>query len=179
MCLTLLLSGSLAYKANAESILFQDKLPPTITATKFTELTINKNDKNIFEHTFSGQDIPVKDLFGKIVEKITWDNKNKVAIIESNGKSLVLGQSGQYVAKNNQLVLPRGWSYLKDGRTFIHLPYLAYVFNRYGNYTQNSEEIKWQKNLEFLNIEYIDTNDSSPKDQTVHSFINIKNIKSK
>jgi len=79
-----------------------------------------------------------------------------------------------YAASEHQVVLPSEWVRLLNGRVMIHFPYLAYIFDRYAKHKDGSEAAIWKERLRFLGISYIDTNDSSSKDNIIHSFISFQ-----
>ncbi|OWA37085.1 hypothetical protein B9G55_03150 [Saccharibacillus sp. O16] len=160
----------------AESpVLFQEQAQGFFVPGELkTEIGFAYGKKSLGKITVFGQDVSVRDFFEKFTEGVSWDQKNKVAIVKNKGKQLIIPFSGKVTAQANQVVLPDGWAYLKDGKAFLKYPYFAYVFDRYGEYKPGSEEVQWKQRLGFLNIEDIDTINSSPKDKMVHSFIKIK-----
>lgn len=139
-----------------------------------TEIGFGYGEKDLGTITIPGQDVGVRTFFEKFTEGVSWDQKNKVAIVKNKGKKLIIPFSGKATAQANQVVLPDGWAYLKNGKAFLKYPFFAYVFDRYGDYKPGSEEKQWQQRLGFLNIEYIDTINSTPKDDFVHSGVRIK-----
>lgn len=134
-------------------------------------LTIRYKLKTEPEVLFKGIHVPVRALFAKIDADINWDNTSKVAAIKKNGKRLVITQSKNYALSEDEVLWPREWAILEDGMTKISLPYLAYIFDRYVKHSEGSEASKWKETLSFLGIEYMDNNNSSPKDKTLHSFV--------
>ncbi|QHW29906.1 hypothetical protein GZH47_03025 [Paenibacillus rhizovicinus] len=170
-----LIYGTLAVHAFASSaILFENKIPPISTDTKFTEISIAMSGKNAQKLIVKGHDVGIRALFEKFSDQVVWDNKAKFVAIKNNGKELVIPFSENFKPNSNQITLPDGWAYFKDGRTYLRFPYFAYLFDRYAEFKSGSEEDLWKQKLSFLNIDYIDTNDSTPKDQTIHSSLLIK-----
>ncbi|GEM_PF-3108350 len=139
-----------------------------------TEIGFGDGKKDLGMITIPGQDVGVRAFFEKFTEGVSWDQKTKVAIVKNKGKKLVIPFSGKVAAQPNQVVLPEGWAYLKNGKAFLKYPFFAYLFDRYEHYERGSEEEQWQFRLGFLNIQYIDTINSTPKDNLVHSGVRIK-----
>jgi len=138
--------------------------------TEFIGITIQNNGITKPEFLTKGQYIPVRELF--LPSSIRWDHERKAAIIENDGKQLVISMNDNFIATEDQILWPRGWAILKDGKTMVKFPYLAFIFDRYAKHGDSSEAALWKKKLSFLGISYIDNNDSSAKDKTLHSFIN-------
>lgn len=158
--------------ASRVPVLFQDKI--LLVDDVKTEISIALGNKSLSKIVITGQDVGVKEFFKSFTDEVTWDNKSKKVIVKNKGKELIIPFAGKVTAKNNQVIFPKGWSYLKNGRTYLKFSYLAYIFDRYGDFETGSEEYQWKEKLSFLNIEYIDTNNSSPKDHMIHSFVMIK-----
>ncbi|MUG45215.1 stalk domain-containing protein [Paenibacillus woosongensis] len=169
--LTLVFSSIQAY-ASSSPVLFQDKI--LVVDNVKTEISLALGDKISSEIVVTGQDVGVRDFFKLFTDEVAWDNQNKEVIVKNKGKQLVISLSGKVTTQDNQIILPDGWAYLEDGKAYLKFPYLAYLFDRYGEFESDSEEYQWKEMLSFLNIEYIDTNNSSPKDRMVHSFVMIK-----
>lgn len=115
--------------------------------------------------------VPVRALFAKVDADISWGHTSKVATIKKNGKRLVITQNKNYALSEDEVLWPREWAIVEDGMTKISFPYLAYIFDRYAKHSEGSEASKWKETLSFLGIEYMDNNDSSAKDKTLHSFV--------
>jgi len=133
-------------------------------------LTIRYDEQTQPEWAFTGIHVPVRELFGGATE-ITWDNNTKTSYIKRNGVQLVVSQDTKYKLTKNQVAWPKEWTSFDKGKMYIKFPYLAYIFDRYADFSAGSEESEWKERLEFLGIEYIDNNDSTAKDNTVHSFV--------
>lgn len=119
-----------------------------------------------------GPYIPVREIFPS--STINWDHEAKVATVENDGKQLVITCNENFMASDDQIVWPSEWAVLQDGRMTVLFPYLAFIFDRHADHKDNSEAASWKEKLSFLGISYIDNNDSSAKDQTLHSFINFE-----
>lgn len=139
-----------------------------------TQIEFGYGKKDLSAITIPGQDVGVRTFFEKFTEGVSWDPKNKVAIVKNKGKKLIIPFAGKVAAQANQVVLPDGWAYLKNGKAFLKYPFFAYVFDRYGEYKSGSEETQWQQRLGFLNIQYIDTIGYSSKDNIFHTGVTIK-----
>ncbi|SDS51731.1 Copper amine oxidase N-terminal domain-containing protein [Paenibacillaceae bacterium GAS479] len=160
----------------AKSILFQDKIL-TVTKVK-TEIYISKGERISPKLIVPGQDISVRAFFGKFTDEVSWNSTEKVAIVKKNGKELVIPMVSNLAISKNQVAMPEGWTYFKNGTAYLKFPYLAYVFDRYAEYESDSEEFQWKEKLSFLDIQYIDTNNSAPKDKMIHSSVVIKELAS-
>lgn len=134
-------------------------------------ITLRYNGNTQKEFFVEGPYVSARTLFEHTTDQITWEHNSKVAVIEKNGKQLVIAQDKEYKPSANQIVLPSSWSTLVNGRTMIKFPYLAYIFDRYLEHDDHSEAALWKEKLDFLEISYIDNNDSTAKDGTIHSFI--------
>jgi len=160
-------------QAHAAPILFKDKISLS-RGTKTTELNIGTSDKLLVTIKAPGHDVGVRAFFETFTDEVSWDNKAKIASIKNNGKELVIPVSGNYTPKENEVVLPDGWAYFKDGKIYLKFPYFAYVFDRYAEFDSSSEEYQWKEKLAFLGIEYVDSNDSTAKDGIIHTSVHIK-----
>ncbi|MNJ36862.1 hypothetical protein D3C77_316670 [compost metagenome] len=156
----------------AELIPFQERIVSIYpTNNEATEVIVRQGTKEASTFTVKGNDVAVRDIFASNVDKITWDHQAKIAKISNNGQELVFALSASYPEQDNEVVVPSGWFKFEDGRVFINLLYLSYIFDRYAEFNADSEEFAWKNKLKFLDIEFIDTINSTPKDRMVHSFI--------
>ncbi|OWA37087.1 hypothetical protein B9G55_03160 [Saccharibacillus sp. O16] len=168
---------NISAQAAESPVLFQDQAQEQrffVPGDIKTQIEFGYGKKDLGTITIPGQDVGVRAFFEKFTEGVSWDQKNKVAIVKNKGKTLIIPFSGKVAAQANQVVLPDGWAYLKDGKAFLKYPFFAYVFDRYGEYKSGSEEKQWQQRLGFLNIEYIDTIGYSSKDNIFHTGVTIK-----
>ncbi|GBF73794.1 hypothetical protein PA598K_02115 [Paenibacillus sp. 598K] len=172
-CLGLLISGSSYATENDIDRRVAEQFDMTGQFLQKIGLTVRYDEKTQPELEFTGVHVPIRELFGGTTQ-ITWDNNTKTSYIERNGIQLVVSQDTKYKLTKNQVPWPKEWTSFDNGRMLIKFPYLAYIFDRYADFSADSEESEWRERLAFLGIDYIDNNDSTAKDRTMHSFINYK-----
>jgi hypothetical protein len=88
---------------------------------------------------------PIRPIFGKTVDRIDWDHDSKVAYIENDGRQLVVMQNESFVPAEHPIVWPAEWTKTGNGSMMIHLPFLAYVFDRYAEHEDDSEAGGWKE----------------------------------
>ncbi|MBB3132285.1 hypothetical protein FHS19_007014 [Paenibacillus rhizosphaerae] len=147
---------------------FEQRAQQKFNANRPTEVTVRIDKKNTTK-TYKNNFVPIRFLFEKTSEQITWNNKTKTATVIKNGKR-ILFTTKDIKGSINQIVWPKGWLILKDGRTYIDMIYLNQIFDRYGNYETNSEESAWEQKLGFIGIAYIDSIYGG-KNSTEHVFV--------
>ncbi|MBO7744355.1 hypothetical protein I8J29_09130 [Paenibacillus sp. MWE-103] len=165
------LSMVCAHFATASPDRFEQRAQEKFEADRPTEVTVNYNKTNT-EKTYKDNWIPVRFLFGRTSDQITWDNNTKTAAIVRNGEKLLFCLK-DVTGSKDEVVWPKQWFRLRDGRTFLDIIYLNQIFDRYGNYEAGSEERAWAQKLSFLGISYIDSQYGG-KDSIEHVFIMVK-----
>ncbi|NGM84694.1 hypothetical protein G5B47_20030 [Paenibacillus sp. 7124] len=130
------------------------------TATK-SVLNLSADDK-LTTTTYNSIYIPIKDIFAKQVDSLTWDNTKKLATITNEGKQLLINLSGKSIAaSDNQVILPSEWVRIVNGRVSLNAYVLAFIFDRYADRYNDTEQVsaeraQWESKLSFLNIDWTD-----------------------
>ncbi|MFC4811390.1 stalk domain-containing protein [Paenibacillus sp. GCM10023250] len=137
-------------------------------ANRSTEVIVSYNKTNT-KKTYENNLIPVRFIFERTANQITWNSKTKTAAVVRNGRQLVFS-SKDITGSKNLIMWPKKWFTFKDGRTYVDMVYLNQIFDRYGDYEPNSEESAWAQKLSFLGISYIDSIYGG-KDSIEHVFI--------
>ncbi|MCR6545504.1 stalk domain-containing protein [Dehalobacterium formicoaceticum] len=146
-------------------------IPNVQTCLAQVEVTIaeNQNAPFIKKEIFKEDDwVPVRWLFQQYVDSVDWENDRKVAVVKNDGKELIFNFSRQEIAvKENQFLVPIGYSKFINGRVFIDGAWIGSIFDMYATTGQDKDKDDIRNKLDFLPITGID-NLYSPKDGILH-----------
>lgn len=103
--------------------------------------------------------VSLRDLFGPTTSTINWDEKSKIATVSNHGKKMLLNfSSDPVIPQQGEVVVPRTWIKMQDGKTMIDIYVLAYILDQYGGVDRNGEKNQdlereqWNEKLNFLGI---------------------------
>ncbi len=107
--------------------------------------------------------VPIRDVFGKFMDIISWNSSKKIAYITNNNQELVFNFSGEAVElQDNQFLVPDDHMRLIDGTTHINIYWIAWIFDihEYEDYSDKDLAARWftpereelRQSLYFLDI---------------------------